>query len=698
MSVDSFSKNQKIKDLFQTLPRKEKRLIIEMFKSGKFSTISERYDLLQSEIFVKKPPTPEEFLDPINKWLPEGVLDDKDFPKTREDFLAITTKKNKYLQVVQYGATRQGKSFLARLLIMYTIIWVHHLKDPKLYYGLSKTTALTIYLLAFKIEKAKELLLDDLFKLLEASERFHQIRFKDKVKEVQEEIGPDIIVYSQASRVGFITLASDLRIILGNDDPLSIIGANILQMYVSEIAFFIENAGATEEQIFRLYTDGVDRIRATVRDEYLAFMYLDTSANNADSVIENFILTDLSKDPSVYFQSRARWESRPHLAPRWQRTGETFKVVTGNGSYPAKLITDDAQLENIPPELIIEVPVDFKKRFEANLTKSIKDIAGKPTSSDNKFIPTIELVLSPFDNPTISNIESLLVADAKDTTKHLLWNMIKDRFTTIYDGKNRVFKRAPKEQRFIGLDLATSSDGDLAGFCLLHKEWSKERQEIMYVVDFCFAIGPGENGINLESIYDLCVDLVKDGKLSIAGASVDKAASDYMRQALTRFNMPIAYQSVDMSIEPYMFLRSCLLSRQLKAGKNIFFKNNLNSLYQIKRKTSKGEKGKDIVDHSKNEKQNKHYNGDWMRSTAGLHGKDVSDSVCQALYTAKNNDGLPVTVYEEENMKVNIKIGTLDAAQMKTIKREALSTLRLYSGQQAMEKQTTQSLIGLMKS
>lgn len=691
-----FDKTQKIKDLYSTLPRKEKRLIIEMFKSGKFSEVSDRYDLLRSEIFIKPPPTPEEFLDPANKWLPEGVLDDKDFPTTRIDFLAITTKKKKYLQVVQYGATRQGKSFLARLLIMYTIVWVHHLKDPKLYYGLSKTTALTIYLLAFKIDKAKELLLDDLFKLLEASERFHQIRFKDKVKDIQEEVGPDIIVYSQASRVGFITLASDLRIVLGNDDPLSIIGANILQMYVSEIAFFIENAGATEEQIFRLYTDGVDRIRATVRDEYLSFMYLDTSANNADSVIENYILKELREDTSVYFQSRARWEARPHLAPIWQKTGETFKVITGNGSYPAKLITDDIQLEGIPPELVIQVPIDFKKRFEANLTKSIKDIAGKPTSSDNKFIPTQELVNAPFDNPTLVNIESLVVADTKDTTKHLVWNQIKERFTTVYDGTNRVFKRAPREPRFIGLDLATAADGDLAGFCLLHKEWSKIKQEILYVVDFCFAIGPGENGINLEAIYDLCVDIVKEGKLTISGAAVDKAASDYIRQALTRFNMPIIYQSVDVSIEPYLFLRSCLLTRQLKAGKNIFFKNNLNSLYQMKRKTAKGEKGKDIVDHSKNEKQNKHYNGDWMRSTAGLHGKDVSDSVCQALYTAKNDEGLPTTVYEEENMKYNIKLSTLDPSQMKSIKREALHTLQVYSTR--VLPNATQSLMGSAKS
>lgn len=690
-----FEKKKKVQDLYRRLPYKEQKQLINMYKSGNFSELSAQYALMKSEIFVKPPPTPEEFLDPANRWLPEGVLDDKDFPKTREDFLAVTDKKKNYLQVVQYGATRQGKSFLARLLIMYTIIWVHHLKDPKMYYGLSKTTALTIYLLAFKIEKAKELLLDDLFKLLEASERFHQIRFKDKVKEVQEEVGPDIIVYSQASRVGFITLASDLRIVLGNDDPLSIIGANILQMYVSEIAFFIENAGATEEQIFRLYTDGVDRIRATVRDEYLAFMYLDTSANNAESVIENYILRELRKDPSVYFQSRARWESRPHLAPIWQQTGETFKVVTGNGSFPAKLITDDSQLVGIPPELVIEVPIDFKKRFEANLIKSIKDIAGKPTSSENKFIPNRVLIDSIFDNPTLSNIEGTIIADAKDVTKHLLWDHLKEMFTSLYDGKNRMFKRAPREPRFLGLDLAKAADGDLAGVCVLHKEWSKVKKEVIYVVDFCFGVGPGESGINLEAIYELCIDIVKDGKLTILGAGVDRAQSDHILQALQRFGMPMIYQSVDTSLDPYLFLRTTLLTNQLKSGKNIFIKNNLNSLYQIKKKTAKGERGKDVVDHSTNKKQNKVYNGDWEKSDAGLHGKDVSDALCQALYCAKNHEGFPSSVYEDENSKVNIVVATLDNLQLSEIKKQALA---MFKSNEMTRISSPQSLIRSMKS
>ena len=85
------------------------------------------------------------------------------------------------------------------------------------------------------------------------SERFKMVKFQDQVREEQNRIGLDYIVYSKASKVGEITLDSGLNLILSNDDPMGLLGADILQMYVTEISFFIRKAGATEEKIYQLY-------------------------------------------------------------------------------------------------------------------------------------------------------------------------------------------------------------------------------------------------------------------------------------------------------------------------------------------------------------------------------------------------------------------------------------------------------------
>lgn len=641
-------------DSYSKLPKKSRLLLHDLYqKAGSAGAVKE---LLDPIVFKAKPPTPEEFLDPSNGWVPEGVLDDHDYPCTRKDFLAILDGSKTYNQIVTYGGTRLGKSYLARLLMLYTIVFIHHLRDPKAYYKIAPTTALTLYLLAFNLEKARELLLDDFFKLLEASERFIKVGRKDQVKPSQREVGIDYIVYSTAARAGEITLASDLRVRLGNDNPSSIVGANVLQMYVSELAFFIEEAGATEEQIFRLYTQGLDRIRGTVGRRYLAFAYLDTSANNAESLIENHIITKLSDKPDVFFTWRSRWEARPHLYPIWQRTGKTFKVITGNGSIPAQVVLDEKMLADVPKNLIMEVPIDAKEAFESeNLLENIKQQGGRPTSLENKFIQNRHVLTSLFDNPSLHNVEGVIQIDSKSNPEKLLWHMLRDQFFVQFNGFDYMIRRANKEPRWLGYDLAKAVKGDLMGIAMVHKEWSLELKQVIYIGDFCFAAGPGENGINLDAASQFVTDLAQIGNISFRNVYGDKALSSNLFQHMERHGIPSKSHSVDTSLDPYVQLLSALLTGRIKVGRNIFLKNNLDSL-QRTRSDTKTQYEK--IEHTMGTRQNK-YLGGFETSTSGIHAKDVSDALTQAFYAAFQDEYLPSTIYETENARhQQIRIGT----------------------------------------
>lgn len=560
-------------------------------------------------------------------------------------------------------------TFCARLLILYTFVFIHHLREPALYYNLSPLTDLCIYIISFKLDKTRQLYLEPIYKIMRKSKRFKQVKFVDKVKEEQEQVGIDTVVWSKASESGEITLASGLQLHMGNDDALGIIGGDILQCYLGEINWFIEYAGASEESIFRLYTDIGDRIEGTVGKSYLAFTYLDSSANDADSLIEKHIINELQYRDDVYFKWQSRWEARPYLFPKWQQTGETFKVVCGVGNIPSQIIEADTDIKDIPTDLIVDVPIDAQQRFKDNLIKSIKDIIGKPTSSENKFIQNTDYVNNIFNNDTLTNVDGMLIADASDMPENLLWNQIKHKFfnkDTTTEQDKWFIKRAVSERRYLGIDNAFSSRGDIMGLCVLHKEWSIKKNGIVYVIDFCFGVGGFDSGINLEAPTYLVLDLINNGGVYIKDVASDTFHSEAQKQMLGRHNIELIKQSVDTDVNPYQYMLTCLVNENLKAGRNIFLKNNLFSLMR-----TKGKNGKEKIDHNQGETE-KVYNGDWEKSKCGVFAKDVSDSVCQALWLAFQNEERPVTIYEEENKKFST-----DETDVKYFKDKAIQSVML---------------------
>lgn len=636
---------EKINEDYKSLSLEERQQLYTYFFNK--NTRKEFKEKLENLIFYKKPPTPEEFLDPANGWIPMDTSDTM-FEWVRKDFLKITDVDDFKQIIVEYGSTRIGKTHLSIHLMLYIIIYIHHLREPALFYKLSSLTELAIYIISFNYDKTNQLYLSPLFKMMEKSKKFHMVKFQNQVIPKQKELGYDTIVYSRASIAGEITLASGLQLHTGNDDALAFVGANILCAFVSEIAFWLENAGASEERIFRLYTDLRGRIKATVGSQYLAFLLLDTSANLRDSLIEKHILEELRYKDYVYFNWQKRWEANNKECVIWNETKETFKVCTGDGSFPPKIIENLEEAKNIPTDLLVDVPIDYYDEFKINITKSIKDIVGYPTVSENKFIQNTDYVNNIFNNDTLINVDGLLIADASDMPENLLWNQIKHKFfnkDTTTEQDKWFIKRAVGERRFLGIDNSFSSRGDIMGLCVLHKEWSIKKNGIVYVIDFCFGVGGFDSGINLEAPTYLVLDLIHNGGVYIKDVASDTFHSEAQKQMLGRNNIELVKQSVDTDVNPYQYMLTCMVNENLKAGRNIFLKNNLFSLMR-----TKGKNGKEKIDHNQGETE-KIYNGDWEKSKCGIFAKDVSDAVCQALWLAFQNEDRPVTIYEEENKK-----------------------------------------------
>lgn len=630
---------QEIKSYFERLNEEEKIKLNKILNNS-----SNPIKDLQKIIFNKIPPTPEQFLDPKNKWLPKPFIDSI-YDWVKEDFYEMTSTKKHWNQIVLYGCTRQGKSFCAILLIMYIIVYVHHLRDMATYYNLASGTSLSLYILSFNYDKVYQIYLAPLYNLLEQSERFIQVRFQDQVKIDQKKYGFEKIVYSKAAVFGHLTLASGLKLVTGNNDVLNIIGNNILCGIISEISFFIENDGATEEGIFRLYSDLVERIAATVGKSYLSFTFLDTSANDKESLIEKYILNELSKKEDVVFRWRKRWDVKElveKFCPIYHTTNETFPLFVGDGTKYPKILNQE-EIGLYDNSLIQFVPIDFKSDFERNLIKSIKDICGIPTMSESKLFTQNEII----DNIFIDELEneiSGIVADSIEPPSKLLFNKLDILKYFVKIDAGYYFRRSPKEVRYIGLDLAYSVKNDVVGFTIGHKEWSRDRQLTYYVNDMSFAILPGGNGINLDCVGCFAKDL-KDSGIYIYNFIFDSFQSESLSQFLTREGINNQKNSIDKTINPYMNFYQLVLNGQFKTGKNIFLKNNLKSLYRVRKEN------KEKIDHSMGELVYV-YDGDFNKSKCGINAKDVSDSCAQWVFIASQDEIIPLTCWEDENERL----------------------------------------------
>ncbi|MCP4650377.1 MAG: hypothetical protein GY853_09910 [PVC group bacterium] len=648
---------------YQKLTLSEQQKLHEMWH-GCEST-NELYKKLENVVFRVKPPTPEEYLDHRNGWITKP-FEDAIYDYIKEDFINILDENENYNQVVEYGATRTGKSFLERLLIHYIIIYVHCLRHPQLYYGLAPTTNLSIYIMSFVAEKVNQLLLKPIYDILMMSPRFIKVDRQDQVPIKQKEYGLEKIVWSKAATFGKLTLESRLSLNIGTDF-LSFLGADLLFLAVSEINFFIQQAGVTHEQIFQLYSDGLERIKATVGTNYLGMVYLDSSANDIENPIEKYILNDLQKQEKVYFKSRSRWEARPHLFPKWLETGKTFKVCTGDGTTAPKIITDDKQLKDINKKLIKEIPIDAKSDFERNVVKSIKDIAGLPTQRENRLIQDSVLIDNLFNNKLLDNVEGTIIADSMENPEKLIWNKIKDMFfMKTIDGKYRI-KRAYREPRWVHVDPAFSAHGDLAGIAMGHKERSKTLQKTIYVLDFAFCIAPGKAGINLAAIENFVLDLKYEGNVFIKYFTSDSFQNAQFKQSLLRNKIEASVLSVDRTLDPYLFFINCLFDETVKSGRNIFLKNNLLSLI-----IEADNKGKEKIDHIKGKTEHKYF-GDWEYSQAGINDKDCSDGSAGVVYDMQNSEIVPTTIYEEENKKHSEIVTNIDDSE---IMKKALLNIR----------------------
>lgn len=249
----------------------------------------------------------------------------------------------------------------------------------------------------------------------------------------------------------------------------------------------------------------------------------------------------------IYVYDKRLWELRPdRFSP------ERFKVFVGSENRkPAILSGSRDDVSQLDERLIIEIPVDYLPRFQADLLGALRDVAGVSTLALHPFIIDTAAVASGF-----GRIKSVLSADDTDFTTKLFIHP--DRFVR------------PEEPRFAHIDTSLSGDssgmavGWVPGFKGMQRGDQLEMLPFIHY-DLVLEIRPPRNGeIEFEHIRRLLYKLREVG-LNIKWVSFDTFQSADSIQMLRQRRFIVGTQSMDDKPIAYEILKQAFYDGRVRA-------------------------------------------------------------------------------------------------------------------------------------
>jgi len=594
--------------------------------------------------YREKPPSSREFL--TNEWI--GPMADSIHPHIREIFEDFWGFQSPYRHLIMGNAIGVGKSTLATLHNLYVSVHLYLMWNAKRFFELAPSTSIVQAFISFSMDKATQLLLQPFIQILTTSPKFRRVKQEEYLK-TQQEKNPDKICWTSASKIGALQFSGDIHYIVASG-PHQLLGLNMIQSTMSEISFFIDR-GFSPEYIWRIYQDSKSRIFSRFGNKQFCGTVLDSSPNDLDaSPIDKYIFTgEAHKDKENYVSIGSQWEMYEKdperkrvkaLYPIYALTGETFPVFRGNSSLPPEMVYPD-NLHTFDPSELYHVPIDLKREFEQATEKNVKDVCGWPANTSGKLINS-QLRIEEIFTPQLKNVYSYIKVPATEPAKHLIWNQIKDKFF-IQTGPDRwEFYRAPRARRYLHFDQAET--GDFAGIAMSHREYDLKRNEFIIVHDFVLAVTGGQNArINLDAFRQFPEDLRNLGKIDLQSVTFDRFQSSTTVQYLKEQGFNAKQFSVDTSVDPYISYAALINIGNVKAGRNIFLKNNIKSLQEVKTTS-----GRRKIDHMIG-KIVRDDGAHWVVSQMGMYAKDCSDCCAATAYLLVHQDeGTPQYVYDRD--------------------------------------------------
>ena len=415
-----------------------------------------------------------------------------------------------------YGS---GKSFMSAIICLLLVYYLLCLKEPHKNYGLNNDKPIAVINMGVNATQAKNVIFSSLKKFVSNSPAFALY---------QPEILETEIRFKQKN----ITLFS------GNSKETTPIGMNIFASILDEAAWFLDNdEKSTAENIYNTLKN---RIVSRFGDK--GFVMIISSVRYAEDFISKKY--DQAQNLDYMYSLKLRtWEAK-----------DAEKMSAGTFDFIA-----ESDKNGNPIEVWRGIPVDFKKAFDMNAEKAMRDFGCRPS-----------LVLEAFDRDSsileriIEERESPVNAD----------NSFKDWF-----------KAQDSDSRYIHIDLALKHDacgfcmGKMAGYELVDGE---KRARIFIDLILRIQAKPGKE-IQFNEVRQTIYDLQTLG-FNIAEVSYDQFQSADSVQILKERGINAYSLSVDRTTEAYDTLKEVIHTKRINVYRDEWFIKEYKRLELVKGK------------------------------------------------------------------------------------------------------------------
>ena len=589
---------------FRDLPEDKKLFALAIHFLGKQGGMETE---LNRFLFTRPIPTVEEFL--TDTYIgPMAHYYRTDTP-WKQELREVFSPDSVVLEWVITGAIGTAKSSVSCLAHFYNLFRVTSLRNPQLTMGSDATKSMTLQLMTVSKAKAAETLLNRFIELLASCSFFQEVPYE---KDFGDFVGDysHITPYKIRRSDGEILFKNSIRIASGSRE-IHAIGSDLFGATLDEAEFRGGSSLKVIEGVFELYSQLLERIRSRFRSSRYILITLVSSITNERGVIASYIKdSEKVKDQRKRISQYSIWDIK---TPNYDRKN-MFCVFRGNRRHPSRVMSDEEKDKwksgdfVVPSNCeVLEVPGTYKSEFIINVERSLRNLAGKYTITD-------EIPFDHLDGCVDSSLCSQLdLVCPLGPSPSLLEQLPMESMRMTPIGKR--LARFPNAYRYAHGDLA---DTGTAGITVLHKEVGDDGR-VMYVVDLCLRIQSPDR-ISFEKVTQFAIDLREKMGVRFYSFTADSYQSTSFLQKLATSNVAevVKVVSVDRNIIPYNNLATVIAEGSLKMGEMRVLRKELESIYY--------HRGKPVVQ--------------------GDGRKDVADSIAGAVFGASlNQNDLPVNPY-----------------------------------------------------
>lgn len=540
---------------------------------------------------------------PEHKWAPVGMeeflhgadylnLKGQIYPALVDDLIELF-EGGRYDEALLFGAIGWGKSTFGEIAISRMLYETSCLVHPQRQFGLMDGSTIAFINASVNLKQAEKVVFSGLKAKLTRSPYFREQFPMDADLKKEMRFPGNIVIMPVAGSEG------------------GTIGYNVLGGILDEVNFWqvVEKSsqarGHKFDQARHVYDMLIRRIKSRFSQKgKLPGILLQISSSKYPDDFTEERLKEISatQDTRTFVRRYSTWSTKPrsHFLP------ENFYLYRGSTQEKPAISKTKDDFADKADELVVEVPMDFWRDFDADISGSIRDLAGFPTLTIEPYFPQRDKIMDAVQRGINRGLAHPFTVVE----------------TTLEDGAyfdQKLARFDPTKWYYAHIDLAIKKDR--AGLAIAHIDgWTPvvhrnkktghlvTDTEPVIVVDFMLRIQAPEGGeIQVDYVRALLLELRSYGA-NFKKITYDQYQSAGSIQAFQRMGIESDRMSVDQPMDAYDALKEAALEDRLVLYD---YEPLVEELVRLERKTTRrGEK----VDHPPK------------------GSKDVADAVAGAVY------------------------------------------------------------------